>query len=50
MIQRPAVLPEALGKSKERAFISEWACYLYAFSRYSLHTWLYSSVTLSSPV
>ena len=29
-----AVLPEALGKSEERALILGWAYYLYAFSSY----------------
>jgi hypothetical protein len=35
-----AVLPEALGKSEERALILGWAYYLDAFSIYPLHTWL----------
>ncbi|KAI4969378.1 hypothetical protein ZWY2020_000292, partial [Hordeum vulgare] len=35
-----AVIPEALGKSEERALILGWAYYLYAFSSYPLHTWV----------
>jgi hypothetical protein len=35
-----AVIPEALGKSEERALILGWAYYLYAFSSYPLRTWL----------
>ena len=35
-----AVIPEALGKSEERALILGWAYYLDAFSSYPLRTWL----------
>uniref|UniRef100_A0A3B6AYG0 Uncharacterized protein n=1 Tax=Triticum aestivum TaxID=4565 RepID=A0A3B6AYG0_WHEAT len=35
-----AMIPEALGKSEERALILGWAYYLYAFSSYPLRTWL----------
>ncbi|KAI4996872.1 hypothetical protein ZWY2020_052214 [Hordeum vulgare] len=34
------MIPEALGKSEERALILGWAYYLYAFSSYPLRTWL----------